>query len=121
MPFAVRIVYCADASSRGAAYSVVPCAPPSSRRPGPGIQASTARAVITKFSRKECPPQYLSFALLVREERSLPGVVEQRRELLTIDEMSGAAYLGGLLFGYIFLAAQEKVTSCRAAPDDKQG
>jgi hypothetical protein len=51
--------------------------------------------------------------LPVREERSLPGLVEQRRATLA---KAGAANLGGLLFGYIFLAAQEKVTSCRAAP-----
>jgi len=31
-----------------------------------------------------------------------------------------AANLGGLLFGYLLLAAQEKVTSCRAAPGDTE-
>jgi hypothetical protein len=50
---------------------------------------------------------------VVRELRSLPGLVEQRRFI-----PNGDGELGGLLFGYLCLAAQEKVTSCRAAPDD---
>jgi hypothetical protein len=57
--------------------------------------------------------------LPVREERSLPGLVEQRRELLTTESQERRTWAAFSLVTFS-LAAQEKVTSRRAAPGKKE-